>query len=108
MTGRKFGADPRAANTRAAGGPTSLVGRPGAPSADQGDLFPLRPDDPVVDALRAAPESVLLDDLADAAMMLGRLGGNNGIGKHSVDQLRHEIIMAAKALALMWTRDGAE
>jgi hypothetical protein len=77
------------------------------PSAKQSGLFDLAVG-PTVDALLEVPESVLLEDLADAATMLGGFGGANGIGRDSALQLRHEIIMAAKALALMWTRDGAE
>jgi len=56
-----------------------------------------------VDALLAVPEATLLDDLIDAAYMLTRLGGSEGIGENSVVQLRQEIILAVKALAARWT-----
>lgn len=74
----------------------------------QAGLFDPAPDGPASRALAAAPdvsEAEWLEDLADAAIMLGRLGGREGIGANSVTLLRAEIVVASRALAELW---GAE
>lgn len=68
-------------------------------AAEQGDLFAI-----ATNALRAAPpasDHVLLSDIADAATLLG-LGDDTGIGKHTADALRAEIVAAARELAGRW------
>lgn len=60
--------------------------------------------EPVAQTLRQVDvsEAVLLADLADAAYMLGRLGGREGIGANSAALLRAEIVAASTALAERW------
>ena len=68
--------------------------------AEQADLFA-----PATDPLQAEPDAVLLDDLADAATVLGRLGGTAGMGTHTVAALRAQVAAASRELLRRWAGD---